>query len=135
MWKRPDLLEKFARYWDIELREIEMSQGDLCMTPDAVLERVDENTIFVVPTMGVTYHGLYEDVAGISRALDDFQARTGIDIPIHVDGASGGFLAPFTSPDHEPWDFRLERVKSINASGHKFGLAHSSRLGALERCC
>ena len=73
--------------------------------------------------MGVTYHGLYEDVAGISRALDDFQARTGIDIPIHVDGASGGFLAPFTSPDHEPWDFRLERVKSINASGHKFGLA------------
>ena len=115
--------KKFARYWDIELREIEMSPGNLCMTPDAVLEQVDENTIFVVPTMGVTYHGLYEDVAGISRALDDFQARTGIDIPIHVDGASGGFLAPFTSVDHEPWDFRLERVKSINASGHKFGLA------------
>ena len=115
--------KKFARYWDIELREIEMSPGNLCMAPDAVLEQVDENTIFVVPTMGVTYHGLYEDVAGISRALDDFQARTGIDIPIHVDAASGGFLAPFTSPDHEPWDFRLERVKSINASGHKFGLA------------
>ena len=68
--------KKFARYWDIELREIEMSPGDLCMSPDAVLEQVDENTIFVVPTMGVTYHGLYEDVAGISRALDDFQART-----------------------------------------------------------
>ena len=115
--------KKFARYWDIELREIEMSPGELCMTPDAMLKQVDENTIFVVPTMGVTYHGLYEDVAGISRALDDFENRTGINIPIHVDGASGGFLAPFTAPDHEPWDFRLERVKSINASGHKFGLA------------
>ena len=65
--------KKFARYWDIELREIEMSPGDLCMSPDAVLEQVDENTIFVVPTMGVTYHGLYEDVAGISRALMTFK--------------------------------------------------------------
>jgi len=115
--------KKFARYWDIELREIEMTPDRLCLTPESVLEQVDENTIFVVPTLGVTYHGLYEDVAAISRALDDLQARTGLDVPIHVDAASGGFLAPFTSPNREPWDFRLERVKSINASGHKFGMA------------
>lgn len=115
--------KKFARYWDIELREIEMTGDRLCITPESVLEQVDENTIFVVPTLGVTYHGLYEDVAAISRALDDLQKRTGLDVPIHVDAASGGFLAPFTSPDREAWDFRLERVKSINASGHKFGMA------------
>ncbi|QNI71147.1 glutamate decarboxylase [Cyanobium sp. NS01] len=114
---------KFARYWDIELREITMTPGRLCITPADVLAQVDENTIMVVPTLGVTYHGLYEDVAAISAALDDLQARTGLDVPIHVDAASGGFLAPFTAPDLPPWDFRLERVKSINASGHKYGLA------------
>ncbi len=114
---------KFARYWDIEMREIEMSPGRLCMDPEEVLEKVDENTIFVVPTLGVTYHGLYEDVQAISEALDDLQARTGLDIPIHVDAASGGFLVPFTRGEHKPWDFQLERVKSINSSGHKFGLA------------
>lgn len=115
--------KKFARYWDIEMREVEMKQGRLCMEPDDVLAQVDENTIFVVPTLGVTYHGLYEDVAGIATALDDLQKRTGLDVPIHVDAASGGFVAPFTDPEHELWDFRLPRVKSINASGHKFGLA------------
>tara|TARA_B100002052_G_scaffold265714_1_gene262444 strand:+ start:175 stop:1566 length:1392 start_codon:yes stop_codon:yes gene_type:complete len=115
--------KKFARYWDIEMREVEMTPGEYCMTPERVLEQVDENTIFVVPTLGVTYHGLYEDVQAISQALDDLQARTGLDVPIHVDGASGGFLAPFCAPDLPAWDFRLERVKSINASGHKFGLA------------
>jgi len=115
--------KKFARYWDVELREIEMTSSELCISPEEVLKRVDENTIFVVPTMGVTYHGLYEDVQAISQALDDLQARTGLDVPIHVDAASGGFLAPFTAPDHAAWDFRLERVKSINASGHKFGMA------------
>jgi glutamate decarboxylase len=114
---------KFAKYWDIELREVGMRPGSLCLDPAEVLAQVDENTIFVVPTMGVTYHGLYEDVAGIAAALDDHQAKTGIDIPIHVDAASGGFLAPFTAPDGPAWDFRLPRVKSINASGHKFGLA------------
>jgi glutamate decarboxylase len=115
--------KKFARYWDVELREIEMTSSELCISPEEVLKRVDENTIFVVPTMGVTYHGLYEDVQAISQALDDLQARTGLDVPLHVDAASGGFLAPFTAPDHAAWDFRLERVKSINASGHKFGMA------------
>ena len=115
--------KKFARYWDIEMREIEMTDENLCIRPEEVLKQIDENTIFVVPTLGVTYHGLYEDVLAISEALDDLQLRTGIDVPIHVDAASGGFLVPFTDPDHDPWDFRLKRVKSINASGHKFGLA------------
>ena len=114
---------KFARYWDVEIREVGMRPGRTCLQPDDVLAHVDENTIFVVPTMGVTFHGLYENVAAIAAALDDLHVRTGLDIPIHVDAASGGFLAPFTDPDREPWDFRLPRVKSINASGHKFGLA------------
>lgn len=113
---------KFARYWDIELREIPMEHDRLIMTADEVLSRADENTIGVVPTLGVTFTGQFEPVQAVSAALDDLQTRTGLDIPIHVDGASGGFLAPFTAPDIV-WDFRLPRVKSINASGHKFGLA------------
>lgn len=113
---------KFARYWDIELREIPMAGDRLIMTPEEVLARCDENTIGVVPTLGVTFTGDYEPVEAVAGALDDLQNRKGLDIPIHVDGASGGFLAPFCAPDL-PWDFRLPRVKSINASGHKFGLA------------
>ena len=113
---------KFTRYWDIEHREIPMENGRLLMTPDEVLSRCDENTIGVVPTLGVTFTGEYEPVAAVAEALDALQARTGLDIPIHVDGASGGFLAPFCAPELL-WDFRLPRVLSINASGHKFGLA------------
>ena len=113
---------KFARYWDIELREIPMEGNRLLMTPEEVIKRCDENTIGVVPTLGVTFDGRYEPVKAVSDALDAYQEKTGLDIPIHVDGASGGFLAPFCAPDLE-WDFRLPRVKSINASGHKFGLA------------
>ncbi len=113
---------KFTRYWDIEHREIPMQGDRLIMTPEVVAEYCDENTIGVVPTLGVTYTGQYEDVAGIARALDELQAQKGWDIPIHVDAASGGFLAPFCDPDLV-WDFGLPRVKSINASGHKFGLA------------
>jgi len=113
---------KFTRYWDIEHREIPMENGRLLMTPEEVIKLCDENTIGVVPTLGVTFTGQYEPVKAVSDALDDFQKKTGMDIPIHVDGASGGFLAPFCAPDL-PWDFRLPRVKSINASGHKFGLS------------
>jgi glutamate decarboxylase len=113
---------KFTRYWDIEHREIPMEDGRLLMTPEEVMKLCDENTIGVVPTLGVTFTGQYEPVKAVSDALDTFQAETGLDIPIHVDGASGGFLAPFCAPDIE-WDFRLPRVRSINASGHKFGLA------------
>jgi glutamate decarboxylase len=113
---------KFARYWDIELRAIPMEDGRLLMTPDEVIARCDENTIGVVPTLGVTFNGGYEPVQAVAAALDRLEAERGLDIPIHVDAASGGFLAPFCAPDLA-WDFRLGRVKSINASGHKFGLA------------
>jgi len=113
---------KFTRYWDIEHREIPMEGDRLIMTPEEVLKRVDENTIGVVPTLGVTFTGQYEPVKAVSEALDQLQADKGLDVPIHVDAASGGFLAPFCDPDLV-WDFRLPRVKSVNASGHKFGLA------------
>src|SRR5580658_7236873 len=101
---------KFTRYWDIELREIPMDGDRLIMTPDEVLKRVDENTIGVVPTLGVTFTGQYEPVKAVSEALDQLQADKGLDVPIHVDAASGGFLAPFCDPDLL-WDFRLPRVK------------------------
>jgi len=113
---------KFTRYWDVERREIPMEGDRLIMTAEEVLKRVDENTIGVVPTLGVTFTGQFEPVKAVSDALDQLEKETGLDVPIHVDSASGGFLAPFVEPDLL-WDFRLARVKSINASGHKFGLA------------
>ena len=113
---------KFARYWDVELREIPMEDDRLIMTPEEVIKRCDENTIGVVPTLGVTFTCQYEPVKAVAAALDKLQEETGLDIPIHVDGASGGFIAPFAEPELE-WDFRLKRVTSINASGHKFGLS------------
>ncbi len=113
---------KFATYWDVELREIPMEPGRLFMDPETMLAAVDENTIGVVPTFGVTHTGNYEFPKPLSDALDHLQERTGLDIDIHVDAASGGFLAPFCAPEIV-WDFRLPRVKSISASGHKYGLA------------
>ncbi len=113
---------KFCRYWDVEMREIPMSHSAYCMTTEEVLRRVDENTICVVPTFGVTYTGQYEFPEPICRALDELAAAGGPDVDVHVDAASGGFLAPFTAPDI-PFDFRLPRVKSISSSGHKYGLA------------
>ena len=113
---------KFARYWDVELREIPMEGDRLIMSPEEVIKRCDENTIGVVPTLGVTFTCQYEPVKKVADVLDQLQRDTGLDIPIHVDGASGAFLAPFVDPELE-WDFRVPRVKSINASGHKFGLA------------
>ncbi len=113
---------KFARYWDVELREMPMAPGRYSLTPEEMVSRVDENTIFVVPTFGVTYTGRYEPVAELASRLDELEEHAGVDVDIHVDGASGGFLAPFCAPEL-PFDFRLPRVKSVNASGHKFGLA------------
>jgi glutamate decarboxylase len=113
---------KFTRYWDIEHREIPMEHDRLIMTPEEVLSRVDENTIGVVPTLGVTFTCQYEPVKAVADALDKLQNDGGLDIRMHVDGASGGFLAPFCAPELE-WDFRIARVKSINSSGHKFGLS------------
>ena len=113
---------KFARYFDVELREVPLERDRLVMTPAEVLARVDENTIGVVPTFGVTFTCQYEPVAEIAAALDQLERDTGLDVPIHVDAASGGYIAPFVRPD-VVWDFRLPRVRSINTSGHKFGLA------------
>ena len=113
---------KFARYWDVELREIPLEGDRLIMNAEEVIKRCDENTIGVVPTLGVTFTCQYEPVKEVNDALDKLQQENDLDIPIHVDGASGGFLAPFCVPELE-WDFRLPRVKSINASGHKFGLS------------
>ncbi|MCQ6281337.1 glutamate decarboxylase [Bacillus sp. EB600] len=115
--------KKFANYWDVEPRYVNITPDHPYMGPEGVLAAVDENTIGVIPTLGVTYTGLYEPVAAISTALDELQSRTGLDIPIHVDAASGGFVAPFLQPDIV-WDFQLPRVKSINVSGHKYGLVY-----------
>ncbi|MEF9994961.1 MAG: glutamate decarboxylase [Burkholderiaceae bacterium] len=113
---------KFARYWDIEIREIPMEPGQLVMDPARMIAACDENTIGVVPTFGVTYTGVYEFPQPLHDALDQLQKDTGLDIDMHIDAASGGFLAPFCAPEIV-WDFRLPRVKSISASGHKYGLA------------
>ena len=90
---------KFARYWDVEIREIPMEHDRLLMTPEEVLKRCDENTIGVVPTLGVTFNCAYEPVKAVAAALDRLEVQKGLDIPIHVDGASGGFLAPFCAPE------------------------------------
>jgi glutamate decarboxylase len=115
--------EKFAAYWDVEPRYVPVSREHPLLTPATMLEAVDERTIGVVAILGVTYTGDYEPVKELAAALDDLQQRTGLDVPLHVDGASGAFIAPFLDPDLA-WDFRLPRVHSINASGHKFGLVY-----------
>jgi len=115
--------EKFANYWDVELRTVPMDGDRYHMTADEAVKLCDENTIGVVAVLGSTFDGSYEPVQEICAALDDYQARTGIDVPVHVDGASGAFVAPFLDPD-VVWDFRLPRVASINASGHKYGLVY-----------
>jgi glutamate decarboxylase len=115
--------EKFCRYWDVEPRLVPVEGDTLHLTPDRAVAHCDENTIAVAAVLGSTFDGSYEPVKAISEGLDDLQARTGLDIPIHVDGASGGFVAPFLQPDLE-WDFRVPRVQSINASGHKYGLVY-----------
>jgi glutamate decarboxylase len=114
--------EKFARYWEVQPRFVPMSEENLGLTAAEAVKLVDENTIAVVVIMGSTFDGRYENVKEVAEALDTLEKEKGIDCPIHVDAASGGFIAPFLQPELE-WDFRLPRVKSINASGHKYGLA------------
>jgi glutamate decarboxylase len=97
---------RFARYFDVELRQIPCEEHRILMSPEEVLKRCDENTIGVVPTLGVTFTLQYEPVREIALALDDFEEEYGIDIPIHVDAASGGFVAPFIHPS-VVWDFRI----------------------------
>jgi len=115
--------EKFARYWDVEARLVPMEGERYNLTGDEVVKYCDENTIGVVTVLGSTFDGSYEPVADICARLDQLQADTGLDVPVHVDGASGGFIAPFIDPELV-WDFRLPRVQSINASGHKYGLVY-----------
>ena len=115
--------EKFCRYFDVEPRYLPVEPGRYAITPEQVREAVDENTIGVVAILGTTFTGEYEDVAGIAKVLDEIAASGGPDVPVHVDAASGGFVAPFLDPDLA-WDFRLPRVKSINTSGHKYGLTY-----------
>ena len=114
--------KKFARYFDVEIREVPLKGGALGLLPENLREFCDENTIGVVATLGVTFTGVYEPVEALARELDALELDLGIDIPIHVDAASGGFIAPFIQHDLV-WDFQIDRVRSINASGHKFGLA------------
>ncbi len=112
---------KFVKYWDIETREVALEGNDLVMDPERAAAACDENTIGVVGVLGSTYTGDYENIEALSAALDRRQEESGLDIPIHVDGASGAFVAPFLQPGVR-WDFRIPRVKSINTSGHKYGL-------------
>jgi glutamate decarboxylase len=115
--------EKFARYWDVEARLVPVAAGRTHLTAAEAVRHCDENTIGVVAIMGSTFDGSYEPVADIAAALDALAAGGGPDIPMHVDAASGGFVAPFCDPDLN-WDFRVGRVASINASGHKYGLVY-----------
>jgi glutamate decarboxylase len=115
--------EKFCRYFDVEPRYLPMEEGRYVITPEQVVAAVDEDTIGVVAILGTTYTGELEPVAQICAALDKLAAGGGVDVPVHVDAASGGFVVPFLRPDLV-WDFRLPRVVSINVSGHKYGLTY-----------
>ncbi|GAA5944068.1 uncharacterized protein JCM15063_004306 [Sporobolomyces koalae] len=117
-------LEKFARYFDVEARMVPVDKStNYCMDPKRAIEMVDENTIGVFVILGSTYTGHYENVQEMSDLLDEYEAKTGISVPIHVDGASGALYAPFATPSLV-WDFRIKRVVSINTSGHKWGKAY-----------
>jgi glutamate decarboxylase len=115
--------EKFANYWEVEPRTVPMDGSRFHLGAEEAVAHCDENTIGVVAIMGSTFDGSYEPVADICAALDDLHRHTGLDVPVHVDGASGAMIAPFCDPDLE-WDFRLRRVASINTSGHKYGLVY-----------
>jgi glutamate decarboxylase len=115
--------DKFCRYFDVEPRQIPLRPGHYIMGPEEMIEQVDENTIGCVAVLGTTFTGQAGDVEGIDAMLSDLRKERDLDVPLHVDAASGGFVWPFLYPDIK-WDFRLEQVRSINVSGHKFGLVY-----------
>jgi glutamate decarboxylase len=115
--------EKFCRYFDVEPRIVPLRDGKYTIGPEDVEPHVDENTIGVAAVLGTTFTGHMDDIVGINELLVDLKGEKGLDVPLHVDAASGGFTWPFLYPDSE-WDFRLEQVRSINVSGHKFGLVY-----------
>lgn len=124
--------DKFCTFWEVESRQVPMEGDRFHLDPQAAAELCDENTIGVVGIMGSTFDGSYEPVAEVCAALDRLQDRTGLDVPVHVDGASGAMIAPFLDEDLL-WDFRLPRVVSINTSGHKYGLVYPGVGWALWR--
>jgi glutamate decarboxylase len=124
--------EKFCTFWEVEARQVPLEGNRFHLDPSAAAELCDENTIGAVAVLGSTFDGSYEPVAELCDALDDLQGRTGLDVPVHVDGASGAMVAPFLDPDLV-WDFRLPRVSSINTSGHKYGLVYPGVGWALWR--
>ena len=115
--------EKFCQLWQIEMRTVPLTLDHITLDPKQALEMCDENTICIVPIAGVTWTGLDDDIEGLDKALDEYNAKTGYEIPIHVDAASGGFILPFLKPEKK-WDFRLKWVLSISTSGHKYGLVY-----------
>jgi glutamate decarboxylase len=115
--------EKFCRYFDVEPRIVRLREDKYVIGPEDVEPHVDENTIGVAAVLGTTFTGHADDIPGINDLLLRLKDEKGIDVPLHVDAASGGFVWPFLYPDSE-WDFRLEQVRSINVSGHKFGLVY-----------
>ncbi|WP_432181808.1 glutamate decarboxylase [Streptomyces sp. NBC_00063] len=124
--------EKFCNFWEVEARQVPMEGDRFHLDPQAAAELCDENTIGVVGILGSTFDGSYEPIEELCAALDTLQEKTGLDIPVHVDGASGGMIAPFLDPELV-WDFRLPRVSSINTSGHKYGLVYPGVGWALWR--
>ena len=115
--------EKFCQLWQIEMRTVPITHKNPTLDIEKAIEMCDENTICIVPIEGVTWTGMNDDVEALDKALDEFNAKTGYDIPIHVDAASGGFILPFLNP-RKKWDFRLKWVYSISTSGHKYGLVY-----------
>jgi len=115
--------EKFCRYFDVEPRIVPLKPDKYTIGPEDIEPLVDENTIGVAAVLGTTFTGHADDIVGINDYLVELKRERGFDVPMHVDGASGGFLWPFLYPDSE-WDFRLEQVRSINVSGHKYGLVY-----------
>src|SRR4051795_10936380 len=115
--------EKFCRYFDVEPRIVPLRKGKYTIGPEDVQPHIDENTIGVAMVLGTTFTGHKDDIVGVNDLLLRIKSERGLDVPLHVDGASGGFVWPFLYPD-SAWDFRLEQVRSINVSGHKFGLVY-----------
>jgi glutamate decarboxylase len=97
--------EKAARYFDVEEKFVYCTPDRYVIDPEEAVNLVDENTIGICSILGTTYTGEYED----TKKINDLLIERGIDCPIHVDAASGGFVAPFVNPDLI-WDFRLEKV-------------------------
>ncbi|WP_024615762.1 glutamate decarboxylase [Clostridium sp. Ade.TY] len=132
MAKKPNLVvssgyqvcwEKFCVYWDIEMRLVPLDEEHMSLNIDKVLDYVDEYTIGVVGILGITYTGKYDDIKALDAKIEEYNKTAKLSVPIHVDGASGGFFAPFVEP-HLEWDFKLKNVVSISASGHKYGLVY-----------